>query len=103
MYWFPVLALGLIVLAFCWAVYVVCRSWRRISPKRRIISLLLLTPHLILIGCTLLSLSLSLSCGPAPQGSPCFNMQFASGVFMLFILPVPTVIGTGLALRVLKS
>jgi hypothetical protein len=103
MYWFPMLALGLIVLAFCWALYVAYRSWRTLGLKRRIVGLLLLTPHLILIGCVLWSLSLSLSCGRAPQGSSCFNAQFASGVFMVFILPVPAVIGTGLALWVLKS
>jgi len=86
----PLLLLGLIVLAFCGVVYAGCRSWRKMSAGKRIIGVLLLSPHFLLV----VSIIVGLLCGHAPQGSPCFNEQFFFGVLMVFILPVPALVGT---------
>ena len=92
--WLPVLLLCLIVLPLCGAVYTVCRSWRRISPGKRIIAALLLSPHFLFLVCIVVSVL----CGHPPQGSPCFNRQFICAVLMVFILPVPALAGTITAL-----
>jgi hypothetical protein len=92
-----------IVLWFCWAVFAGCRSWPALHPKRRIAGILLLTPHLLLIVCLGVSIVLSLRCGTAAQGSRCFNAQFASDVYAVFILPVPALIGTSIALVLFRK
>jgi hypothetical protein len=94
----PVLLLCLIVLAFCGVVYTGCRSWRKMSAGKRIGGVLLLSPHFLLIVCMVVLLV----CGHAPQGSRCFNDQFASGVLALFILPLPTLVGTSVALSMFR-
>jgi len=94
--WF--LLLCAIVLAFGGVVYVAYLSWRKMRPRKRIASLFLLAPHFLLVIC----IALSLLCGQAPQGSRCFNTQFLCGVLMVFILPLPALAGTLLALRMFK-
>jgi hypothetical protein len=94
----PVLLLCVIVLTFCGVVYAGCRSWRKMSAGKRIGGVLLLSPHLLLIVCIVVLLV----CGKAPQGSRCFNDQFASGVLALFILPLPTLVGTSVALSMFR-
>jgi hypothetical protein len=88
-----------IVLAFCWVVYVACRAWRKIGVRKRIASVLLLAPHFMLIACVVVSQL----CGHPPQGSSCFNTQFVCAVLMLFILPLPALVGTLVAFVMLKS
>jgi hypothetical protein len=90
--------LGLIVLAFCGMVYAACRSWPKMSPGKRILGVLLLSPHFLLIVC----LVVSLLCGHPPPGSPCFNTQFVCGVLLVFFLPLPAVVGTITALVIFK-
>lgn len=99
MYKFLVLLLlGLVVLALGYAVYLLCRSWKKITLKRRIAILFLLAPHFLFLLC----IALSLACGHPPPGSPCFNRQFVAAVLLVFILPVPTLVGTPLAFVLLK-
>ena len=88
------LLLGLIVLAFGGVVYTACRSWRKMGVGKRIMGVLLLSPHFLLVVCIVVSLL----CGHPPQGSRCFNAQFFFGVLMVFILPLPTLVGTLTAL-----
>jgi len=83
-----------IVLAFCGVIYAGCRSWPRMSAGRRIAGALLLVPHFLVIVCIVVSLL----CGHPPQGSPCFNRQFACAVLVVFILPLPAFVGTVTAL-----
>jgi|SRR5271163_3055737 len=87
-----------IVLAFCGVVYVACRAWRKMGLRKRIVSLLLLAPHFLLIVCIVVSLL----CGHPPQGSSCFNTQFICAVLLLFILPLPALVGTLMAFVILK-
>ncbi|HUA16664.1 MAG TPA: hypothetical protein VMG31_15325 [Verrucomicrobiae bacterium] len=89
MNWIAFLLLA-IVLAFCGVVYAGCRSWPTMSPRRRTVGALLLMPHFLMIVCIVLSLL----CGHPPQGSPCFNRQFACAVLVVFILPLPAFAGT---------
>jgi hypothetical protein len=103
MHWILWLSLGVIYLLFGWAVYIGCRSWRNVGPKRRIAGLLPLCPHLALLVCILVCLVLTLKCGAAAQGSRCINAQFLYSVLVVFILPVPALVGTSLALRMFKS
>ncbi|HTA22997.1 MAG TPA: hypothetical protein VK763_05650 [Terriglobales bacterium] len=84
------LLLGLIVLAFGGVVYAACRSWRKMSAGKRIMGVLLLSPHFLLVVCIVVSLL----CGHPPQGSSCFNTQFVCGVLLVFILPLPALVGT---------
>ena len=56
------------------------------------------TGYFLVVVCIVLSLL----CGQAPQGTRCFNTQFLCGVLMLFILPLPALAGTLLALRMFK-
>jgi hypothetical protein len=84
------LLLGLIIVAFCGMVYAACRSWRTMGIGKRIVGLLLLSPHFLIIVCIIVSLL----CGHPPQGSQCFNTQFVCGVLIVFILPVPALVGT---------
>jgi hypothetical protein len=93
------LLLGLIVLSFCGAVYAGCVSWRRIGPGTRIAGGLLLTPHFLFIVCIVASVL----CGHPAQGSRCFNIQFVCGVLVLFILPIPALVGTVIALVIFKG
>ena len=93
------LVLGGIVLAFCVVVYFACRSWRRMSRGRRIASVLLLVPHFLLVVC----LPVSILCGQAPQGSPSFNAAFFCDVLALFILPVPALVGTSVAVAMFMT
>ena len=86
--------LGLIALAFCGMVYAACLSWRKMGNRKRILGVLLLLPHFLLIVCFVVSLR----CGHPPQGSPCFNRQFLCGVLIVFILPLPVLVGTVTAL-----
>jgi hypothetical protein len=88
------LLLSLIILAFCAAAYAVCRSWPTMSAGKRIMGVLLLSPHFLLVVCIVVSLL----CGHPPQGSQCFNTQFFCAVLMVFILPVPALVGTLTAL-----
>ena len=87
-----------IVLVFCGVVYVACLAWRKMGLRKRIASLLLLAPHFLLIVCIVVSLL----CGHPPQGSRCFNTQFFCAVLMVFILPLPALLGTLLAFVILK-
>ena len=87
-----------IVLAFCGAVYLACRAWRKMGARKRIASILLLAPHSLLIVCIVVSQL----CGHPPQGSRCFNAQFVCAVLLVFILPLPAVVGTLLACVILK-
>jgi uncharacterized membrane protein len=49
------LLLCVIILAFCGVVYVAFRSWRKMRPGKRIVSLFLLAPHFLLV-CIVVSL-----------------------------------------------
>jgi hypothetical protein len=93
------LILFVLVLAICWVVYVGCRSWRKMTPWKRVVGFLLLVPHFLLVVCIVVSLL----CGHPPQGSPRFNTQFVCAVLMLFIFPLPALAGTTAALVVFKS
>ncbi len=84
------LVLCLIVLTFCGVVYAACRSWRKMGAGKRTAGVLLLSPHFLLI----VAIVVSLLCGHPPQGSRCFNTQFLCGVLIVFILPVPALVGT---------
>jgi len=84
------LLLCLIILVLCGAVYAAWRSWRKMSAGKRILGVLLLAPHFLLVVCIVVSLL----CGHPPQGSRCFNTQFFCGVLIVFILPVPALVGT---------
>jgi hypothetical protein len=84
------LLLCLIILVLCGAAYGVCRSWRKMSAGKRILGVLLLAPHFLLVVCIVVSLL----CGHPPQGSRCFNTQFVCAVLIVFILPVPALVGT---------
>ena len=79
-----------IVLAFGGVVYVACLAWRKMGLRKRIASLLLLAPHFLLIVCIVVSQL----CGHPPQGSRCFNTQFVCAVLLVFILPLPALVGT---------
>jgi hypothetical protein len=92
------LLLFFLVLAFCWAVYVGYLSWPKMAPWKRVAGFLLLAPHFLLVVCIVVSLL----CGHPPQGSPRFNTQFVCAVLMLFILPLPALAGTLVALVVFK-
>ena len=92
------LLLGLIVLAFGGVVYAGCRSWRKMGAGKRIMGALLLSPHFLLVVCIVVSLL----CGHPPQGSSCFNTQFVCAVLLVFILPVPALVGTLTALVIFK-
>ncbi|MGA7381787.1 MAG: hypothetical protein WBX03_13140 [Terriglobales bacterium] len=93
------LLLGLIVLPFGGAVYAACRSWRKMSAGKRIMGGLLLSPHFLLLVCFVVSLL----CGHPRQGSRCFNTQFVCGVFIVFFLPLPTLVGTCAAFIMFRS
>jgi hypothetical protein len=96
MQWIVGSVVGAVVLAFCALIYVAVRSWRKIGIGRRIAGLLLLVPHFLLLVC----MAISLRVGNAPQGSPRFNEGFAADVYMMFILPVPALLGSIVALVV---
>jgi hypothetical protein len=87
-----------IVLAFCGVVYIGCLAWRKMALRKRIAGLLLLAPHFLLIVCVVISLL----CGHPPQGSRCFNTQFVCAVLILFILPLPALVGTLLAFGIFR-
>jgi len=96
------LVMGILVLVagvFCAVAWIAVRSWRRISKGQRIASVLLLTPHFLILVCILVSLA----CGHPPQGSVCWNRQFACAVLVVFILPVPALVGTLTATVLLLS
>ena len=96
------LVVGILVLVvgvFCGVVWIAVRSWSKTSRGQRIASVLLLTPHFLIIVCILVSLA----CGHPPQGSVCWNRQFACAVLVVFILPVPAVVGTLAATVLLLS
>jgi hypothetical protein len=88
------LLLCVVVLALFGFAYLAFLSWPKMSPKKRIASLLLLAPDFIFVVC----IAVSASCGHPPQGSSCFNTQFLCGVLMVFILPLPALVGTLVAL-----
>lgn len=96
MQWIVVSIMSAVVLAFCAMLYVAARSWRKIGRGRRIAGTLLLVPHALLVVC----MAVGLRAGNAPQGSARFNQGFAADVFMVFILPVPTLLGSMAALFV---
>jgi len=89
-----IVLLGLIVLAFFAAIYFAARSWGKMGPGKRIAGLLLLAPHFLLLACIVVSLLN----GHPPQGSPGFSTQFICGVLIVFILPLPALVGTVSAL-----
>ena len=60
------------------------------SAGKRILGVLLLSPHFLFIIC----LVVSLLCGHPPPGSRCFNTQFVCGVLIVFFLPLPALVGT---------
>jgi hypothetical protein len=82
--------LCLIILAFCGVVYAAYLSWRKMGAGKRIMGVLLLSPHFLLVVCVVVSLL----CGHPPQGSRCFNTQFLCAVLVVFILPLPALVGT---------
>jgi hypothetical protein len=88
------IVLGVIVLAFFVAIYFAARSWGKMGPGKRVAGLLLLAPHFLLLACIVVSLLN----GHPPQGSPGFSTQFICGVLIVFILPVPALVGTVSAL-----
>jgi hypothetical protein len=88
------LLLCAIVLAFFVAIYFACRSWGKMGPGKRITGLLLLAPHFLLLSCIVVSLLN----GHPPQGSPAFTTQFVCAVLIVFILPLPALVGTVSAL-----
>jgi hypothetical protein len=90
MQWIVWSAVGVVVLAFCAMIHVAARSWRKIGTGRRIAGLLLLIPHFLLLVC----IPFALQGGNAPQGSSRFNEAFAADVYMMFILPVPALLGS---------
>jgi len=90
MQWIVLSIIFVVTLAFCGAVYVAFRNWRKAGPGRRIAGLLFLVPHLLLLIC----IAISSSVGKAPQGSPRFNEGFFTSVLIVFILPVPAALGT---------
>ena len=92
------LLLCLIVLAFCGVAYAAYLSWRKMSAGKRIIGVLLLSPHFLIVVCIVVSLL----CGQPSQGSRCFNTQFFCAVLMVFILPLPALAGTLTALIMFK-
>jgi hypothetical protein len=92
------LLLYLVVLSFCGVVYAACRSWRKMGPRKRIVSVLLLAPHFLLTVCIVMALRY----GQAPPGSHSFNSQFVRAVLIVFILPVPAFVGTLAALIVFR-
>jgi hypothetical protein len=99
--WIVLSAVGVVVLAFCALLYVAARSWRKIGTGRRIAGLLLLIPHFLLLVCIPFALQGgNAPPGSAPQGSPRFNEGFAADVYMMFILPVPALLGSIAALLV---
>jgi hypothetical protein len=87
-----------IVLVFCGVVYAACLAWRKMGLGKRIAGLLLLAPHFLLIVC----IGVSQLCGHPPQGSRCFNTQFVCAVLIVFILPLPALVGTLLAFGIFK-
>jgi hypothetical protein len=90
MQWIVWSVIGVIVLAFCALLYVAARSWRKIGTGRWIAGLVLLIPHFLLLVC----IPFALQGGNAPQGSPRFNQAFAADVYMMFLLPVPALLGS---------
>ena len=88
------IALAVIVLAFFAAAYFAARSWRKMGTGKRIAGLLLLAPHFLLLACIVVSLLN----GHPPQGSPGFGTQFICAILMVFILPLPALVGTVSAL-----
>jgi hypothetical protein len=96
MQWIVWSVAGVIVLAFCALLYVAARSWRKIGTGRWIAGLLLLIPHFLLLLC----IPFALQGGNAPQGSHHFNQAFAADVYMMFLLPVPALLGSIAALLV---
>ena len=81
---------GVIVLAFCALPYLAARSWRKIATWKWIAGLLLLVPHFLLLWC----IEVSLRNGNAPQGSARWNEAFGADVYMMFILPLPALLGS---------
>jgi hypothetical protein len=92
------LLLCLIVLAFCGVAYAAYLSWRKMSVGKRIMGVLMLSPHFLLVVCIVVSLL----CGHPPQGSRCFNTQFLCSVLLVFFLPLPALVGTLAALIMFK-
>jgi hypothetical protein len=92
------LVLGLIVLGLCGVVYAAYLSWRKMSAGKRILGVLLLSPHFLIVVCIVVSLL----CGHPPQGSRCFNTQFVCGVLIVFFLPLPALVGTSAALIIFR-
>jgi hypothetical protein len=84
------LLLCVVVLGLFGFVYLAFLSWPKMSPKKRIASLLLLAPDFLIVVC----IAVSASCGHSPQGSHCFNTQLLCGVLIVFILPLPALLGT---------
>src|SRR6202451_1783789 len=82
-----------IVLVFCGVVYTACLGWQKMGFGKRMAGLLLLAPHFLLIVCVVVSQL----CGHPPQGSRCFNTQFVCAVLLVFIFPLPALLGTLLA------
>jgi hypothetical protein len=88
-----------LVLVFIFALYMAYRSWGKLKSGKRVLAMLLLLPNFLLILC----FGLNLSCGSAAQGSACFNQQFLTGVFAVFVLPLPSLVGTLAALRIFMT
>lgn len=99
MKWLLPVVFCLIVLVFGWVVYVGCRAWGKMGWGKRIGGALLLVPHFLFITCILMSLS----CGHPAQGSACFNTQFICAVLVVFILPLPALVGTLVAVWMFRS
>lgn len=89
---------GVIALAFCALLYVAARSWRNIATWKWITGFLLLVPHFLLLWC----IAIALKNGNAQQGSARWNEAFGAEVYMMFILPVPALLGSLASLLIFK-
>jgi hypothetical protein len=96
--WIVLSAAGVLALAFCLLLYLAARAWRKIATWKWITGLLLLVPHFLLLW----SIEVALRNGNAPQGSARWNEAFGAEVYIMFILPVPALLGSLGALLIFK-
>jgi 4-amino-4-deoxy-L-arabinose transferase-like glycosyltransferase len=96
--WIVLAVAGVIALAFCALLYLAARSWRKIATWKWMTGLLLLIPHFLLLW----FFAVSLLNGNAPRGSDGWNAAFAANAYIVFILPVPVLLGSIGALLVFR-
>jgi hypothetical protein len=83
------------VVAFIWVLVIGIRAWQSPRWRNRISGILFLLPNALLIA----SIIPYAACGRAGEDSPCFLVPVLSVIFVDFILPLPALLGTLLALR----